>query len=1060
MGTKREGDELDSKRHKKAKMEKQDSIEYTWCTSSDIRKMFSDQWARPEFKNSGDLSFQQIDLDKIIEYRDGEPVPVIRIFGSDENGSSVACFVQNFKPYFYVKAPKGMSHDYTDQFMQALNAKMMENVKTGGQFQGLKKAVLGVELCKKENIYGYSSKGKEPFLKITASMWNLMATFKKVLEIGFEVETSNGVKREQFSLFESNIDFEIRFMVDQKIKGASWITLPKGKWGPREKIETTCSIECTIDYKDIIAHEPEEDWAKIAPLRILSYDIECAGRKGIFPEAEHDPVIQIAAMVQRQGDSAPFIRVIFTLNSCGSIVGNKVLCFEKESQLLDGFAEFIRLVDPDIITGYNIVNFDSPYIINRAEKLKCNDFPFLGRLRNNRTKIRDARFSSKQMGTREYKEINLEGRVHLDVLVSILQNYKLRSYSLNAVSYHFLQEQKEDVHHSIITDLQNGDATTRRRLAVYCLKDALLPIRLIDKLMIMINTIEMARVTGVPISYLLTRGQSVKVLAQILRESSPRDLVLPVVKTSQDNQFEGATVIDPIRGYYKQPITTLDFASLYPSIMRAHNLCYTTLINNKSEKDNLGAEDFIKTPTGDEFVKSNVREGLLPMILKNLLDARARAKKALKIETCPFKKKVLDGRQLALKISANSVYGFTGAQVGKLPCLEISSSVTSFGRLMIDQTKHHVEEKYTIANGYKHDAKVIYGDTDSVMIKFGSDSIAECFDLGAEAAKFVTTKFVQPIKLEFEKVYCPYLLINKKRYAGLYFSSSPDKHDKMDCKGLETVRRDNCRLASELISKCLDMMLINADPDGALEHAKNTIRLLLQNRIDISKLVITKELTKKGEDYASKQAHCELAARMKKRDAGSAPQLGDRVPYVFIQKPKGTPGYDKAEDPLFVLENSIPIDVEHYLHHALENPLLRIFEPILGEGKAKSVLFKGDHTRVKTVQTSKAGGLFAFAKKRNQCIGCKAAMPDGQKSICRHCEDKEAELYIKQEFELQELKVDFARLWTQCQRCQGNMQEKVICSNSDCPIFYRRKKIRTDLKKAEEQLAKFGPIDW
>jgi len=161
---------------------------------------------------------------------------------------------------------------------------------------------------------------------------------------------------------------------------------------------------------------------------------------------------------------------------------------------------------------------------------------------------------------------------------------------------------------------------------------------------------------------------------------------------------------------------------------------------------------------------------------------------------------------LALKISANSVYGFTGAQVGKLPCLEISSSVTSFGRLMIDQTKHHVEEKYTISNGYKHDAKVIYGDTDSVMIKFGSDSISECFDLGAEAAKFVTTKFVQPIKLEFEKVYCPYLLINKKRYAGLYFSSSPDKHDKMDCKGLETVRRDNCRLASELISKCLDMM--------------------------------------------------------------------------------------------------------------------------------------------------------------------------------------------------------------------------------------------------------------
>ena len=101
--------------------------------------------------------------------------------------------------------------------------------------------------------------------------------------------------------------------------------------------------------------------------------------------------------------------------------------------------------------------------------------------------------------------------------------------------------------------------------------------------------------------------------------------------------------------------------------------------------------------------------------MKNLLEARAKAKKALKIETCPFKKKVLDGRQLALKISANSVYGFTGAQVGKLPCLEISGSVTAFGRLMIDQTKRHVEEKYTIENGYEYNAKVIYGDTDSVL---------------------------------------------------------------------------------------------------------------------------------------------------------------------------------------------------------------------------------------------------------------------------------------------------------------------------------------------------------
>jgi DNA polymerase delta subunit 1 len=114
-----------------------------------------------------------------------------------------------------------------------------------------------------------------------------------------------------------------------------------------------------------------------------------------------------------------------------------------------------------------------------------------------------------------------------------------------------------------------------------------------------------------------------------------------------------------------------------------------------------------------------VKKGILPEILDELLSARKRAKKDLKNETCPMKKAVLDGRQLALKVSANSVYGFTGAQVGKLPCLEISSSVTSFGREMIEMTKAKVEERYTVQNGYAHDTTVVYGDTDSVMIKFG-----------------------------------------------------------------------------------------------------------------------------------------------------------------------------------------------------------------------------------------------------------------------------------------------------------------------------------------------------
>ncbi len=117
---------------------------------------------------------------------------------------------------------------------------------------------------------------------------------------------------------------------------------------------------------------------------------------------------------------------------------------------------------------------------------------------------------------------------------------------------------------------------------------------------------------------------------------------------------------------------------------------------------------------------------------------------------------------------------------------------------MIQQTKALVLAKYNKENGYEYDSNVIYGDTDSVMVKFGTPRIEEAMRLGKEAAAYVSTYFISPIKLEFEKVYCPYLLMNKKRYAGLYWSK-PDKYDKMDCKGIETVRRDNCGLVKEIV---------------------------------------------------------------------------------------------------------------------------------------------------------------------------------------------------------------------------------------------------------------------
>ena len=599
----------------------------------------------------------------------------------------------------------------------------------------------------------------------------------------------------------------------------SWVEVPPKSYKLVSERQSNCQIEAEVSYRDLIAHKPEGDWAKMAPLRILSFDIECAGRKGIFPEANQDPVIQIANVVTRYGEKKPFVRNVFCLDTTSLIVNTQIFEFDREEKMLMKWRDFLEEVDPDIIIGYNICNFDFPYLLDRAKHLKVADFDHWTRLPNVKSAAKDTNFSSKQMGNRDTKATNTNGRLQLDLLQLVQRDHQLRSYTLNSVCAQFLGEQKEDVHHTMITELFNGTPESRRRLAVYCLKDAYLPQRLMDKLSCLENYTEMARVTGVPFNYLLARGQQVKFVSQLFRKALEQKLVIPnLTPSGSDEQYEGATVIEPTRGYYDVPIATLDFASLYPSIIQAHNLCYTTLLNKSAiEKLNLVKdEDYIVTPNGDMFCTTKKRKGLLSQILEELLTARKQAKRELAVETDSFKKAVLNGRQLALKISANSVYGLTGATVGKLPCLAIASSTTSYGRQMIEKTKEEVESKYTIANGYSHDAQVIYGDTDSVMVKFGVKELAEAMKLGEEAAQYVSSKFIKPIKLEFEKVYFPYLLINKKRYAGLYWTN-PDKYDKMDTKGIETVRRDNCRLVQNVIETVLRMILIDQDVQGAQE---------------------------------------------------------------------------------------------------------------------------------------------------------------------------------------------------------------------------------------------------
>jgi len=536
------------------------------------------------------------------------PVPVIRLYGVNMAGNSVMAHVHGFTPYFYCNAPDGFTEGDLGKFRAALEQRLRSERRN--QRENITEIVLAVQLVPNlQSLLGYHFEKTTSFIKVFLAMPNFVPSARGNLERGLAIP---GFGTRAFQCFEANVPFVLRFMIDTNVVGCNWIELPGGTYGlrPRHRHSSAAQIEVDVVFDSMVSHAPDGEWQRIAPMRVLSFDIECAGRKGHFPDAKIDPVIQIANVVKAYGDAKPLVRNVFVTKSCSPIPGAQVMSFDREGDMMEAWSRFVRESDCDIITGYNVMNFDLPYLMNRAETLKLRNFTLMGRIIGSRASMKKTTFSSSAYGKRENVETTIGGRVVFDMLQYMFRNHKLSSYSLNAVSYRFLKTQKEDVHHSIISDLYHGkgaSAATRQRLAVYCLKDAELPIRLMDSLMVLVNYVEMARVTGVPLSFLLSRGQQIKVVSMLLRKCRKVNLLIPTLRKQADNvPYEGATVIEPLKAFYDEPIATLDFASLYPSIMMAHNLCYSTLIA-PADVAKLAPEKYEKTPSGDHFVRGSVR---------------------------------------------------------------------------------------------------------------------------------------------------------------------------------------------------------------------------------------------------------------------------------------------------------------------------------------------------------------------------------------------------------------------------------------------------------------------
>ncbi|ELA42387.1 uncharacterized protein VICG_00486 [Vittaforma corneae ATCC 50505] len=371
-----------------------------------------------------------------------------------------------------------------------------------------------------------------------------------------------------------------------------------------------------------------------------------------------------------------------------------------------------------------------------------------------------------------------------------------------------------------------------------------------------------------------------------------------------------------------------------------------------------------------------------------------------------------------------------------------------FGRDMISMTKKLIEDNFNLKNGFTHDAQVIYGDTDSVMINFSEKDLEKVFEISKKVSQFVSDKFEKPISLEFEKVYSPYLLINKKRYAGLVYTN-PQKPDKIDTKGIETVRRDNCELVKTVIENCLNKILFEKNLEAAKNYVKDVVRDLYTDQIDLSQLVISKTFTKSN--YTTKQAHTELAEKLRKR--GISVGIGDRIPYVIVKGDKKMAAYEKSEDPVYVLENNLPIDKEYYIEQQLVKPVQRLFEPVM---ENVSSLFHGEHTKVISSGVTMQGPMNMFVKTKDECVGCKKPGT----ILCAACRPNFPSLFMAIQHQFNEKTKKFNNCWVECQRCMGSVVNEVLCVNRVCPIFYMRTKVKKELEPLEEKLRKLRSVSW
>ena len=716
---------------------------------------------------------------------------IIHTFGRTLDGKSVYMKVVNFTPYFYIKLPenwgKTTAKNNIKKLLSYLKSDM--NKKVWGKFR---KGLINMDIVERMTPEGFTNGKKYLFGRLIFNNSHSMRKFRFLFEHS-KVYIPGVIKSTKFKTYEANLPPMLRCFHTVKVSGCSWVSVDKyEEIKDEDEKESFCDIELRVDWRKIKPIIKDQN----APLRILSFDIECNSIDGEFPQAKRlgDAVIQIGSTYTYLGESLPYRQHIVCLDETSKVDGAIVEWYDNEKDLVLGWIKEVIDNDCDIITGYNIFYFDEPYIHDRCEQHLglMYEISRISKLKKYECNFRDFKLASSAMGENRIRMFNTPGRIHIDLMKDVQKTFKLNSYRLDAVSSNFIRDKilkiekagkyfnlhckgindifkndfihielvldyvsdeigykyeiheidhenkvlkikgneeidkylkdpkpgtlwwsqaKDDVGPKDIFRLQKGSPKDRSIVAKYCIKDCRLVNLLMNKLQVVTKNIEMANVCYVPLSYLFTRGQGIKLFSFCLKVYREEGYVYPVLTKPEEKtpSYEGAIVFDPEPSVDYESLGVKDYASLYPSSMIHKNMSDETIVLN-SKYDNLPGVEYFNSKFREydgsiqyrRFAKVNGELGIIPKILQALLGERKKVKKQMKIEKDDFKKEILDAKQLALKVTANSLYGSKGADTSQVRNRDIAACTTSTGREMLVFAKKYDEDIIpSLINGLK-----------------------------------------------------------------------------------------------------------------------------------------------------------------------------------------------------------------------------------------------------------------------------------------------------------------------------------------------------------------------